>query len=230
MEGPTRPPAHPHPLDPGMTRTDDLPGVLAFLGSAERLKNVTRTSWTSDGHRESVAEHSWRLCLMALVLGPAFPHLDTARLIRLCVIHDLGEAIGGDISATLQAPEGKAAKERLDLLELLDPLPPPLQREILDLWDEYEAASTPEARLAKALDKLETIMQHNQGRTPKGFDFRFNLGYGTEYTADPPLVAEIRRILDQETVLRAEAAENAETAESTEPTEPTEATEVTEEG
>ncbi len=109
---------------PTVISGDDLEGTLAFLRAAERLKDVTRTAWTSAGRRESVAEHSWRLALMALVLEPAFPDLDMARVLKLCIIHDLGEAIGGDISATLQPPEGKARKERADLVELLAPLPP----------------------------------------------------------------------------------------------------------
>lgn len=186
---------------------ETIEGILAFLRHAERLKNVTRTAWTSEGHRESVAEHSWRLCLMALVLGHRFPHLDSARLMKMCVIHDLGEAIGGDISATLQPPEGKSAQERTDLLVLLDPLPEEVRAEITELWDEYEAARTPEARMAKALDKLETILQHTQGRNPGDFDYRFNLGYGREYTSVDPLISDIRRILDQETAGRAARAE-----------------------
>lgn len=186
--------------------SDTIIGVLEFLRSAERLKNVTRTSWTSAGERESVAEHTWRLCLMALVLGPQFDEVDTARLMKLCVIHDLGEAIGGDISATIQSPDGKAVQERADLLQLLEPLPDALRAEIVGLWDEYEAASTPEARVAKALDKLETIMQHNQGRNPDDFDYEFNLGYGTSYTAGHPIISELRRLLDDETVSRSKAA------------------------
>lgn len=188
---------------------DEIAGLLEFLRSAERLKNVTRTSWSSEGRRESVAEHTWRLCLMAVVLGREFEGVDTARLMKMCVIHDLGEAIGGDISATLQPPEGKAAQERADLLELLKPLPESARAEILELWDEYEAAASPEARIAKALDKLETIMQHNQGWNPDSFDYAFNLGYGIKHTAVHPLIIEIRRILDEETASRAGAARPA---------------------
>lgn len=184
-------------------KRSDLLGVLEFLRNAERLKNVTRTSWTSAGHRESVAEHTWRLSLMALVLESSLPGIDMARLLKLCVIHDLGEAIGGDISATLQPPEGKAAQERLDLLTLLEPLPAAVRDEIVDLWDEYEDARTAEARLAKALDKLETIMQHNQGQNPPTFDYRFNLEYGRDYTAADPLIGAIREILDAETLAHA---------------------------
>lgn len=182
----------------------DLAAVLRFLRDAERLKIVTRTSWTSTGQQESVAEHTWRLCLMALALERAFPAVDMARLLKICVVHDLGEAIRGDISATLQPPEGKAVEERRDLLQLLEPLPPAVRQEIVGLWDEYEAGATTEARLAKALDKLETIMQHNQGRNPPAFDYRFNLDYGRRYTADDPVIAALRAILDAETLARAE--------------------------
>ena len=190
---------------------DALQGTLEFLRSAERLKNVTRSAYTSEGQPESVAEHTWRLCLMALVFHDAFPGVDFARLIRICIIHDLGEALGGDIPAPLQAAGGKAGEEREDLLRLLEPLPEHTRRQITTLWDEYEAAATPEARLAKALDKLETILQHNQGRNPADFDYRFNLAYGAGYTAEPPLVARVRALLDEETEMRARQQEGAAT-------------------
>lgn len=192
----------------------ELAGVLDFLRGAERLKSTTRTGYTSTGQQESVAEHTWRLCLMAMVLESEFPDVDFAKLVKICIIHDLGEAIHGDVSAPEQARRsalgvkaGKAADERRDLLELLAPLPPRLRDDIAALWDEYEAAGSPEAKLAKALDKLETIMQHNQGLNPADFDYRFNLDYGRKHTADIPLVARVRQILDDETEQRARQAE-----------------------
>lgn len=194
----------------GAMHHDQLSGILEFLRSAERLKTVTRTSWTSEGKRESVAEHSWRLGLMAVVLAPAFADVDIGKLLKLCIIHDLGEAIHGDISATLQPPEGKAEQERADLVTLLAPLAPERQAELLALWDEYEAAGTPEAKLAKALDKLETILQHNQGRNPGDFDYAFNLGYGTKYTSGHPVIEELRTMLDQETASRSSRARREE--------------------
>ncbi|MBB4635683.1 HD domain-containing protein [Longimicrobium terrae] len=183
----------------------ELSGILEFLRLAEGLKTTPRSGWTTAGERESVAEHTWRLCLMAMVLHPEFPEVDFARLVKICIIHDLGEVIGGDVPAPDQASlaAGKAEDERRDLLTLLAPLSAPLRDEITALWDEYEAASTPEARLAKALDKLETILQHTQGRNPPDFDYRFNLDYGRRYTADPPLIATVRALLDEETERRA---------------------------
>ena len=187
----------------------DLPGLLDFLRAAESLKHTTRTSWTSTGVHETVAAHTWRLCLMALVLAAYLPGIDLGRLLRICLVHDLGEAISGDISAVLQvgAPS-KAEQERADLEQLTAPLPASLRTEFLSLWDEYEQAATPEARMAKGLDKLETILQHNQGAMPPGFDFRFNLQYGAQYTQHDPVLQALRAVLDAETEARAVASDN----------------------
>src|SRR4051812_39785346 len=186
---------------------DELDGILTFLREAERLKTVTRSGWTSTGQRESVAEHTWRLCLMAMLLYDRAEGIDLARLLKMCLIHDLGEAIGGDIPAPAQAAgTSKAGQERADLLQLVGPLPSAAQAEIIALWDEYEAASSPEARLAKGLDKLETILQHTQGKNPDDFDYAFNLDYGQRYTAADPVLAALRSRLDQLTAQRARDA------------------------
>jgi putative hydrolases of HD superfamily len=187
---------------------DELDGVLAFLRAAERLKTVKRSGWTSTGEAESVAEHTWRLCLMAMVVYGQAPGVDLAKLLRMCIIHDLGEAIGGDVPAPAQvggAP--KSGQEREDLLTLVAPLPDPLRADIVALWDEYESASSVEARLAKGLDKLETILQHTQGRNPADFDYAFNLDYGQRYTAADPVLAALRARLDEVTARRAREAD-----------------------
>jgi putative hydrolase of HD superfamily len=190
----------------------DLTGILDFLRSAEQLKSTLRSCYASTGRQESVAEHSWRLALMAMLLRDEFPELDAGKVLRMCLIHDLGEAIGGDIPAPEQARRreggasaGKAEQERRDLVTLLEPLPTARQLEFTTLWDEYEAAATPEARLVKALDKLETILQHNQGKNPADFDYAFNLDYGRQYTGGHPVIVELRRLLDEETERSAES-------------------------
>lgn len=191
-----------------MMRPDELEGVLTFLRAAERLKTQTRSGWTSAGRAESVAEHTWRLCLMAMLLYGHTPGIDLGRLLRMCLIHDLGEAIGGDVPAPAQkAGASKAGQERADLLELTSSLPPALREEILELWDEYESAASPEAKLAKGLDKLETILQHTQGKNPADFDYAFNLAYGRQYTGADPLMAALRARLDEETSRRAQGRE-----------------------
>ena len=187
--------------------SDRLLGTLEFLREAERLKSTLRSGYTSTGRPESTAEHTWRLCLMALVFAEEFGDIDLLRLIKLCIVHDLGEALSGDIPAVLQTEDfDKSAQERADLEELTRALPPAKRAEILALWEEYEAASSPEAILAKGLDKLETILQHNQGKNPASFDYAFNLGYGQKQTSAHPLLAEIRALLDEETRARAEAS------------------------
>ncbi|WP_106475738.1 HD domain-containing protein [Phytohalomonas tamaricis] len=180
--------------------SEKIEGALAFLKEAEKLKDVLRTAYTSSGQRESTAAHTWRLCLMAMVFEEEFADIDFAKLLKICVLHDLGEAINGDIPAIEQDPaKGKSAQEREDLQTLLAPLDAKLQVQFLALWDEYENASSPEARLVKGLDKLETLLQHNQGDNPADFNYAFNLSYGQKYTSTHPLFIEIRQRLDEET-------------------------------
>ncbi|MBB4039061.1 putative hydrolase of HD superfamily [Microvirga flocculans] len=189
---------------------DRILGALAFLREAERLKDVLRSGHTSSGRRESVAEHTWRLCLMALVFADELGGIDMAKLLKLCIVHDLGEAIGGDIPAVMQdGKTDKTAQERADLIILTQALDPARRAEILGLWEEYEAASSPEAVLAKGLDKLETILQHNQGKNPADFDYAFNLAYGRRQTSAHAFLAQVRDILDEET--RARAADSQRT-------------------
>jgi putative hydrolase of HD superfamily len=189
-----------------MEADSDLNGIIDFLRDAERLKDAVRSGYTTGGRQESVADHSWRLCLMALVLHHRFEGFDLGRLIAICVVHDIGEALSGDIPAPQQTAAGKTADERRDLLTLIQPLPGEVRQLVTGLWDEYEAASTPEARLAKAFDKLETILQHTQGANPPDFDYRFNLDYGRRYTAGDATLEAIRALLDAATEARANQA------------------------
>ena len=81
--------------------------LLAALHTAEKLKDTTRHCYTSGGRHESVAEHSWRIALMAFFLRDAFPEADMDKVARMCLIHDLGECFTGDISP-LSLPRGNA--------------------------------------------------------------------------------------------------------------------------
>lgn len=178
----------------------DLAGRLDFIRAAEQLKNVLRSAYTSTGRQESTPEHTWRLCLLAMVCQDLLPELDFEKVLKICVIHDLGEAIHGDVPAIHQtAAVDKSASERQDLLTLLSPLPAALQQEFVALWDEYDQASSAEAQAVKALDKLETIIQHSQGHNPPDFDYAFNLGYGKSYTSTHALFAQLRALADEHT-------------------------------
>ena len=175
---------------------------LGFLRAAGALKDTLRSGWTQAGRAESTAEHTWRLCLMAVLLEDELGGVDLKRLLQLLVVHDLGEAVGGDIPAPMQAGD-KTAGERADFLRLIAGLPAAAAARLLALWDEYNAVATPEARLAKGLDRLETVLTHAEGANPPDFDYAFNLGYGRAHTDAHPLVAALRAPVDAETARRA---------------------------
>lgn len=201
----------PDAMPSGALPQDGTVPLLNFLRRAERLKDTTRCAWTSAGRHESTAEHTWRLCLLAVLVRPQYPHLDFERVLRMCVVHDLGEALNGDIPAVDQAPgHAKADAERRDLLTLLGDLVGPARDDIVALWDEYDAASTPEARLVKGLDKLETLVQHAQGANPAGFDYGFNFGYGRAQTDADPLLAGLRALVDKDTSRRVDAGDEGD--------------------
>ena len=179
---------------------EKLEQYLRFIREAERLKDVLRSAHTSAGRTESTAEHSWRLALLAVLLTAERPELNAQRVVLLCLVHDLGEAYDGDIPAVAQSdPAAKEAMERAAVGRLTAMLPANAGAEIYALWEEYEACETPEARWVKALDKAETIIQHNQGKNPPDFDYAFNLNYGADRFAGDPMLESLRRMLDEQT-------------------------------
>lgn len=180
----------------------EIDDFLGFFTAAAALKDTLRSGRTAAGRQESAAEHSWRLALMAVALEDALPGIDHKRLLQMLVLHDLGEAVRGDVPAPEQQGD-KSAEERADLARLVAPLPADTAARLLALWDEYNARATPEARLAKALDRLETVLHHVEGANAADFDYAFNLGYGQEHTSAHPLVAALRAPVDRETARRA---------------------------
>lgn len=184
-----------------MVQMDALQRTIEFIQELERLKDIRRTAWTSQGKQESVAEHSWRLAVLALTLQDHFPEANINHVIHMLLIHDLGEAYDGDTSATIAVDiQEKLKGEESAFIKLLEPLPLHLQDRILDLWREYVAGITLEAKLAKALDKIETIIQHNQGDNPNDFDYAFNLNYGKDLVEYHPVLKALRDLVDNETI------------------------------
>lgn len=178
----------------------NLNKYMDFIKAAEGLKSVTRTAWTSEGRRESTAEHSWRLALMAAVFLEEFSQLDKYKVILMALIHDMGEIYTGDISAnSVFSSKEKEEAERRDMQEVFRMLPDRHRDFYISLWEEYESGVTPEARFVKAFDKGETILQHIQGKNPEGFDYKFNLSYGKKYFQGDEKLEEIREFLDEET-------------------------------
>ena len=145
--------------------TDRLEAQFAFLNEADRLKSVLRATTLVDGSRpENSGEHSWHLALYALVLADqAGPGVNIDRVIRMLLIHDLVEIDVGDVpihsqngtahgSTETQAAEAKAADRIFGLL------PNDLASDLRALWEEFEAAESPDARFAKSLDRVQPVM------------------------------------------------------------------------
>jgi putative hydrolase of HD superfamily len=137
--------------------------LLRTYALAEGLKREVRHSWLSDGRRESVAEHSWMIGLLALLLHRRLEtpvRLD--RVLAMALVHDLAEAITGDLPYFAAGDRGaKQAAERAAMLRIAGLLPAADGAMLLDFWEEFEAGTTAESRLLRALDHLEVQAQHN---------------------------------------------------------------------
>lgn len=134
--------------------------LLDILSVAERLKDAVRHCYTSGGRRESVAEHSWMMTVMAFFMRDEFPDADMDKVIEMCIIHDLGEAFTGDIPTFEKTKEDEKREEDL-LSDWIKTLPSGYAEKIQLLYEEMEEQNTQEAKIYKAIDKLEALIQHN---------------------------------------------------------------------
>ena len=139
----------------------DARAMLDALTVAVRLKDTTRHCYTEKGRHESVAEHCWMMTLMAFFMRDEFPEADMDKVMRMCVIHDLGEAFTGDIPSFEKTAEQERDEEAL-LRQGVESLPQPQRREMTRLYDEMERRETLEAKIYKAIDGLEAVIQHNR--------------------------------------------------------------------
>ena len=155
--------------------------LLEFLAMAEKLKCNTRHSYTSSGRHESVAEHSFRLALMAYMVSDEVPEIDTDKVIKMCLIHDLGEAITGDIPSFEKTDSDEAAEDSA-VAGFVNGLPEYWKKQLGEMYSEMNELKTPEAKLYKALDKLEAVIQHNEAdiSTWLPLEYDLQLAYGIE--------------------------------------------------
>lgn len=155
--------------------------LLEFLAMAEKLKCNTRHSYTSSGRHESVAEHSFRLALMAYMISDEVPETDTDKVIRMCLVHDLGEAVTGDIPSFEKTDSDEAAEDSA-VSGFVNQLPEYWKKQLGEMYSEMNELKTPEAKLYKALDKLEAVIQHNEAdiSTWLPLEYELQLTYGTE--------------------------------------------------
>ena len=147
---------------------------LEILHIAERLKDTPRHCTTTKGRTESVAEHSWRISLMAFLLRHEFPELDMDKVVDMCLIHDLGECFTGDIPTFMKTDADRQTEDSL-LNQWVQTLPPELSKDMAALYTEMDAQETKEAKLYKALDKLEALIQHNESPIETWADHEYEL-------------------------------------------------------
>lgn len=141
----------------------DLPALVRTYVHANQLKHLYRQGWLRAGVGrelcESVADHSYGVALLAMLLADQLaPELDTERLLRMALLHDLGEAHVGDITPAMGiTKQVKVERERRAVQTVLAGLP--AADVYLELWDAYEACACPESRFIKAIDRFEMALQ-----------------------------------------------------------------------
>ena len=168
--------------------------LIAFLSVIGKLKSNTRHCWTTSDRQESVAEHSWRAAVMAMLLRDEFPEVNIDRVIRMCLIHDMGEAVTGDIPAFYKTVADETTEA--DYVE-----------EFTRLFTEMQAKETPEAKLFKAIDNLEAVLSHNEADLSTWIELEYtkNLTYGAENVAYSAYLTELKRLLNADSRQKIEA-------------------------
>lgn len=175
--------------------------LIDFMKTLQVLKDSTRHCWLQSGRQESVAEHSWRLAVMAMLVGEEIDGIDTDKLIKICLIHDLGEAITGDIPTFNKTKEDEIT-EREKINGLFESLPGDTGRKLKELFDEFEDQSTQEGRLAKALDKIEALDQHNLSdiSTWLPLEYDLQLSYGEKECSNFEYTKDLRSIVNKQSL------------------------------
>lgn len=179
--------------------------LLDALLVAERLKDTVRHCYTKNGRRESVAEHCWMTTLMAFFMKDEFPDADMDKVIRMCIIHDLGECFTGDIPVFDKSKEHEIREDEL-LQEWVESLPSPVSEEMKALYAEMGQRETTEAKLYKAIDSLEAVMQHNISdiSTWIPLEYELNMTYGSDRVEFSEYLKTLREELRRDTLQKIE--------------------------
>lgn len=180
--------------------------LLRFLETLSALKDTPRHCKTPAGNPETVAAHSWRIAVMALLLTNEMPDVDMGKVIRMCLIHDFGEAITGDIPSFRKTKQDESNEDRL-LRQFVATLPAPEADMLNALYDEMDAQQTQEARLYKLLDKLEAVISHNESdiRTWIPLEYELNRTYAVELSRQFPFTEALRAQMLAETEAKIQA-------------------------
>ena len=182
--------------------------LLNFLHRLECLKTNGRHSTTVGGITETVAAHSWRLSVLALLVAPEFPEIDGNKLIRMCLIHDFGEAITGDIPSFLKTKDHEKTEDNA-VQTLLATLQEPQRGHLSALFSEMDALESQEARIYKALDKLEAVIQHNESDISTWLPLEYDLQqtYAVENASEFPYLKQLRALMLEDTLQKIEKGE-----------------------
>ncbi len=175
---------------------EEINNILEFLKIIEKLKSVIRHSKTSSGRKESAAEHSWRMSIMAILLYKHFPEINILKVIKMSLFHDLGEIIEGDIPAFYKNNNDEE-NEYNNLINLFRNIDLEIKNEILDIINEFNQKKSEESKLATAIDKLEGIIQHNEADINSWIkkEYQFQLDYGIIETNYNNFLKEFRDVV-----------------------------------
>jgi len=161
----------------------DKKKILEFIHHSERLKDELRHNWTSKDRQESVAEHSWRLAILAILFNKRLERkIDMEKVLKMIAIHDFGEIAAGDVPAfdeKAKQEQVKIEKESMEKLNSSFNLEE--VEEIVELWKDLENLESLEAKFVKALDKMEVRIQHNESKMRRWNDIEF---LRSQYVAD----------------------------------------------
>ena len=181
--------------------------LLEILTLAARLKTTMRHCWTSENRQESVADHSWRLALMAMLLKDEeeFADCDMDKVVEMCLIHDLGEAFTGDIPTFVkEASDEKTEAGYFD--EWVRSFPEAQRQHWQQLLKEMNRMETAEAKIYKCLDKLEALISHNESdiSTWLPLEYDLQMTYGRQNTDEFSYFRELREAVDRWTLQKIE--------------------------
>ena len=185
----------------------DARALIDALTVAERLKDTMRHCYTKNGRRESVAEHCWLMTLAAFWMKDEFPEADMDRVLKMCLIHDLGEAFTGDVPAFEKTASNEQEEKRL-LYGWVASLPGDIAKEMLSLYDEMEKRETLEAKIYKAVDGLEAVIQHNISdiATWLPLEYELNMTYAEDKVAFSEYLRALREEIRKDTLAKIDAA------------------------
>ena len=162
--------------------TANLLNQIAFIKEIDKVKYIQRkTKLFNSDRNENDAEHSWHLALMAIVLAEHSDEpVDILKVVKMVLIHDIVEIDAGDTFIyDSQKNHSNTDEERLAANRIFGLLPKQQADELIAIWEEFEAGETKEAKFAKAMDRLEPLLQNtsNNGGTWKEFDVSYKKVY-----------------------------------------------------